>query len=130
MAITLTRKKMSLTIIDTAFKIYIDGDIVAKVYEEETVTILLTKSQATLTVKPFLARKVSINVTDGDDLVLVANRFNRMVYRSLIFYSIIVILSFFVPKPNFISIILLVLLLSAFLFPVFEIKKIEALEES
>ncbi|MCU9533725.1 hypothetical protein [Streptococcus sp. CSL10205-OR2] len=130
MAITLTRKKIQLTNNDIAFKVYLDGDIVAKIYEEETVTIPLSKSQAILTVKPFLARKVSINVTDGDDLVLVANHFNQFVFRYFRFYWMFLILSIFIPIPKFILTIFILMLLSAFLFPIFDIKKIEASQEN
>ncbi|MBJ8349064.1 hypothetical protein [Streptococcus zalophi] len=126
MAITLTRKKFHLGTSDIAFKVYLDGDFVVKIYEEETVTIPLTKSEGVLIVKPFLGTKVSFNVTDGDDLVLVANRFNQILYRYFIFYGIYMLLP--ISIPNFISIIFFVLLLSAFIFPIFDIKKLEAFQ--
>ncbi|MBJ8325308.1 hypothetical protein [Streptococcus pacificus] len=134
MAVTLTRRRFHSAMSDLAFKVYLDGEIVAKIYEEETITIPLTKSQAILTVKPLFERKVSFKVTDGDDLVLVATRFNKIIYRYFNFYWIFLILSNFVPildvSSNFFSIILLVLLLSCFLVPIFEFQKIEASQEN
>ncbi|MGT2772171.1 hypothetical protein [Streptococcus marimammalium] len=124
MAITVTRKVLKWTLFSFPFKLFLNGKKISKIAENETITIPMIDSNATLSVSPTLGRIVFFKVLDGDQLLVQFNTFGKL-YR---LWPLLLVLS--ISMNLFINIAIFTFILSPFLFPIFEIKKIEASQEN
>ncbi|MBJ8349063.1 hypothetical protein [Streptococcus zalophi] len=129
MAIILTRKLFKFALFHFPLQLSLNGQEIGKIDEAETITIPMVSSQATLSVKAYLGKVASFNVTEGDKLVLQFNKLGKL-YQLWPFLLLLLVPTFNKPIALFIDFATFAFILSPLLFPIFDIKKIEASQES